>query len=381
MALMAHEVPGGVSPESYLMDLSQELADSGNEALSVYTRRLGRTAKHSTTRCSLDQAIALATPQFDSLDDFGYSLPRLKELIEQYPESVTAKSLCESAVFAALAEHAFVALGDAEGAASAWVKAFREHGEVVKFSEELILAVPKAMEKIYCNTKKEPRIRANALLVCAYIGAASADFEKALGLLRLAEHLLPKDPHVPEVAGHILGTLQMKGDALKAYSNAFKLGCGNIDSTLFLPAVLLMDAKDEEYQNLGVTMLENFVSKAEPDARKLPAACYRLALIYGTRGLEHVGAAKRFYLLAETADEARLPVYRDEVSDLRLQARKLLKHYVSCGNEECSGAANLQCAFCLKAHYCCRECQEKDWPCHKAVCKKHRKKKKSGKRK
>merc|ERR1719235_1821658 len=40
-----------------------------------------------------------------------------------------------------------------------------------------------------------------------------------------------------------------------------------------------------------------------------------------------------------------------------------------CGNPGCSKPGLLQCSQCGQKAYCSVECQQKDWPAHKAECK------------
>jgi len=42
----------------------------------------------------------------------------------------------------------------------------------------------------------------------------------------------------------------------------------------------------------------------------------------------------------------------------------------SCGNAGCAMAGTLMCSRCATKAYCSAECQQKDWPNHKAACKK-----------
>lgn len=75
----------------------------------------------------------------------------------------------------------------------------------------------------------------------------------------------------------------------------------------------------------AIQHLEQYVDQAEPDARKLPEACYRLALINASKGPRHIGAAKRFLVAGEAADRSRLPFFQDEAQEWRQQARALVK--------------------------------------------------------
>lgn len=48
------------------------------------------------------------------------------------------------------------------------------------------------------------------------------------------------------------------------------------------------------------------------------------------------------------------------------------KGCMRCGAAGAEGSVLPQCAACLRAKYCSRECQKADWPAHKAVCRMYR---------
>jgi hypothetical protein len=147
-----------------------------------------------------------------------------------------------------------------------------------------------------------------------------------------------------------------------------RLGCDDIEYTLFHRANV--SESDEER-----VLLEEYVSRAERDARKLPLAYYRLALLHGMMGLRHLGAARRFFDLGAKADRSRLVIFnnKDDASGLRKQAQALVRKYHPCGNMDCPVSASNLCASCKTVYYCSRECQLEEWKNHKAVCKKGKK--------
>lgn len=159
-----------------------------------------------------------------------------------------------------------------------------------------------------------------------------------------------------------------KTEALAAFIRAAHFGCDDLKHTLFHRAIVAeMDGESH------AALLEEFVSRAECDARKLPEACYRLAMVYGIKGPSHLGAARRFCDLGVKADRSRLAVFPDEAIAFRKQARALLRKYQSCGNTNCAALATLLCASCKAVNYCSRECQLKEWKAHKAMCKQGKK--------
>jgi hypothetical protein len=158
-----------------------------------------------------------------------------------------------------------------------------------------------------------------------------------------------------------------KNDALAAFVQADRLGCDDIVHTLFHRAIL--SKSNEESRAL----LEEFVSRAECDARKLPEASYRLVMLLGVMGPSHIGAARRLFDLGLQADRSRLVIFKDEASAFRRQALALVKKYHSCGNIKCPVSATNLCASCKTVYYCSRECQLQEWKNHKAVCKKGKK--------
>ena len=157
-----------------------------------------------------------------------------------------------------------------------------------------------------------------------------------------------------------------KQEALAAFDRAADLGCDNIDDTLFHRAILTTAREDER------KFLEKYVALAEGDARKLPEACHRLSLFYGIMGPNYLGAARRIYDLGLKADKSRLPIFPDELSSFRKQAKTLASNYNACGNLSCKRAAHMLCTACRVEFYCCRECQTKEWKDHKTMCKKYK---------
>lgn len=163
--------------------------------------------------------------------------------------------------------------------------------------------------------------------------------------------------------------MQMKTrTALAAYQRTAELVCDDIEHTLFHRAVLMSVIPGAFTADAIIPILEAFVDQAEPDARKLPEACYRLALLHGTKGPRTIGTAKRYFLAGQKADQARLPCFRDEADEWRKQAGALVKRYQSCGNPSCSEAGSKVCKACGQISYCSRACQMQHWKAHKKFC-------------
>ena len=121
----------------------------------------------------------------------------------------------------------------------------------------------------------------------------------------------------------------------------------------------------------AISLLEEYVKCAEPDARKLPEACYRLAVSHGLKGPKHMGSAKKFYAQGERADQHQvaLGLFPEEAAQFRKQARALVNHYHSCEREDCKSSATKNCSGCGRVYYCSKECQVADWPAHEGQCK------------
>jgi len=93
------------------------------------------------------------------------------------------------------------------------------------------------------------------------------------------------------------------------------------------------------------------------------------------KGPKHLGAAKRFYIRGEKADQDRIAsLFPDEAKELRIQAGALVKRYHFCARNDCSSSATNICSACAQVYYCGEECQRADWAAHKAFCKLHRQK-------
>ena len=255
---------------------------------------------------------------------------------------------------------------DYERVAKAFAQAYRKNSLVVLWSPEPRAATMVAMESLYQNTLLSPKVRADALFVHANLKFALGDYPGGIQEVRLAIHLLPNDAEFYATLGCIYAMQWKAAAALAAFEQCRNLGCDDVEHTLFHRGILSI--KDSDM----LLLLEEYVKRAEPDGRKLPEACYRLAILYGFKGPAYLGKARRFYDMGQTADKNRLPVFRDESSQHRIRARTLLKRYKPCGNPQCDQVGTMDCSSCHTVAYCSSDCQRKHWKVHKKTCRHQR---------
>jgi hypothetical protein len=108
-------------------------------------------------------------------------------------------------------------------------------------------------------------------------------------------------------------------DASKAFTRALELGCDDLEHTLFHRAIVQPD------EARMISWLEDFVARAEPDARKLPEACYRLLVLHGSRGRQGIEAVNRFFELGLKA------LSKDYLSSMTKQVLRDPRPKRSCG--------------------------------------------------
>lgn len=334
-----------------------------------FLRRLGRACRKTQATSTPEEFIADATNTHTELDDFPYAIERLAPLAET---SVTAFGLLKSQLSAERGKDA-LDRGDIETAVRACAAAYRKHSMVVRWEARDVGLTMEAFRTLSTDASKDTKVRADALLVVAHLLFVQGKIPQGLRQVHLAQRLEPRDADLYSTEGCILAMLLQQRAALTAYTRASTLGCTDSEHNLFHRAVLMdMLSVDDKR---STPLLEEFVASAEPDARKLPEACYRLVMLHGIRGPNHLGAARRYNDLGLKADEARLPIFGDETVHQRAQARALVRRYHACGNPTCDALGCRLCSSCKMVRYCSRECQVQDWRRqHESTCKQHTKK-------
>jgi len=343
-----------------------------DEERETFLRRLKRACKKPIHQASAEEFLGDAL-KVSTADDFPFSVANLEPYAEQ--GSRTAEGLLQSAIRCVIGRQA---LADFQVATMATVFAdvYRMNSLVVQWDAAAISATRFSLSELIRDKTQTTKIRGDALFVMGNLSFLTRDFAGGLKQVRMAQRLIPDDGYLHANEGCILA-MQMKiHDALAAFQRATELGCEDIEHTLFHRAVLILKSEGADTtESSAIQLLEQYVDQAEPDARKLPEACYRLALMHAFKGPRHVGAAKRFLVAGEAADKSRLPFFQDEAHEWRQQARALVKHYQSCGNPNCNEAASKFCQQCEQISYCSRDCQVQHWRVHKKVC--HQSKKQS----
>ncbi|CAB9524159.1 expressed unknown protein [Seminavis robusta] len=340
------------------------------EERNTFLRRLKRSMKRRIHQNSAEEFFEDAR-RIDGLDDnFEFSVDNLLALVDQFPDSKTAMGLLESAICCVIGHEAFEN-GDIKAAASAYADVYRKNSLVLRWQSSKMQGAMEAFNRLSTDATQLNQHRAEALFVHANILFVRGEHHKGLQRLSLAQLLLPNDPYFPAIEGCILAMQMQASRALQAFKKAETLGCEDPEHTLFHQAILLDLSTQKDGKSSA--LLQRFVKCAEPDARKLPEACYRLALLHGHRGPRHMGEAKRFYTLGEKAERDGLSVFKDEASQWRIKARALVKHYHECGNSSCRSAGTMDCTACEQVFYCSKVCQKAHWPAHRRWCKKHRK--------
>jgi tetratricopeptide (TPR) repeat protein len=341
------------------------------EDKDTFLRRLRRSMKRPVHQNTVEEFFEDALRIDTEHDDFPFSIQNLEKIVlDSGGKSKTALSMLESAVCCVIGQDA-LQRGDTVKAASAFAEAYRKNSLVVRWDCNWMGPAFLAFQQLYQDTSAPPRIRAEALFVHANLLFLQHRHSKGLQEIQLAQVLLPQDPFFPAVEGCVWAMLLERAKARQALDKAARLGCPDPEHSLFHRAVLLDSSEDDQ---VAIDLLEKFVDVAHPDARKLPEACYRLALLYGYRAPPEMGAAKRYFL------RGGLRIFPDEASSWRETARALVKGYIPCGYEKCRAAALSPCSVCGKAYYCSQECLNADWPSHKSSCKKQTKKKKAKKK-
>jgi hypothetical protein len=333
--------------------------EEGDKFLRRLRRACRLTPPRSTSEKLAEFALQMDIREAEENEDFPYTIEKLLPLAEN---SATASGLLASVAVYLRGRYA-LDNGDVRTAAIAIADAYRNDSMVVRWDHAGMTVAKRSFESLACDSSEEAAVRADALLILTHLSFLEGNESKGFQKLRLAMCLLPEDGSLHATEGCLLVTL-MKKTALAAFVQADRLGCDNIEHTLFYRGVL--SESNEESRAL----LEEFVSRAECDHLQLPLACYRLVLLHGIMGPRHLGTARRFLDLGLKADRSRLACFRDEASVLRKQAQRLVSKYHTCGNMNCPVSATMLCAKCKTVYYCSRECQLEGWKNHKTVCKK-----------
>ena len=257
-----------------------------HEERETFLRRLRRARKvpmHQNTPFEFfDDAFHLWYGE----EDFPYTVEKLTPLADQ--GSVTARGMLESALLCLVGRQALYDR-DYERVAKAFAQAYRKNSLVVLWSPEPRAATMVAMESLYQNTLLSPKVRADSLFVHANLKFALGDYPGGIQEVRLAIHLLPNDAEFYATLGCIYAMQWKAAAALAAFEQCRNLGCDDVEHTLFHRGILSI--KDSDM----LLLLEEYVKRAEPDGRKVPEACYRLAILYGFKGPAYLGKGRRFY--------------------------------------------------------------------------------------
>ena len=341
---------------------------------AIFLRRLKRSLRHSPRQHNVDEFLQGALRVDRELDGFPFSVENLQRVVEEHPDSKTATGLLKSAVCCVIAFEALDS-GDVKKAASAFAEAYRKNSLVVRWEFSKVPPAMKSFYDLYSDVTHDKITRSEAIFVHANLQFLQREFKRGLTDIKIAQRLLApnEDSFYAASEGCIYSMLMQLRDAQRAYQKAAKLGCPDPEHTLFHRSIISEMLGDER----AISLLEEYVKCAEPDARKLPEACYRLAVSHGLKGPKHMGSAKKFYAQGERADQHQvaLGLFPEEAAQFRKQARALVNHYHSCEREDCKSSATKNCSGCGRVYYCSKECQQGDWPSHKIFCRKHRKEK------
>lgn len=336
---------------------------------TTFIRRLKRSIKREVHQNSVEEFFQGALKIGYGQDGFKFSLENLEREMNQHPESKTVMGMLETAVNSIIGMEA-LNRGDSKIAASALAEAYRKNSLVVRWAFDQVPAANEFFKVLYSDTNQEPKVRSDALFVHANLLFLQGQFKQGMKQINVAQRILApnEDPYFAAAQGCILAMQMEVGEAHKAFQKAAKLGCDDLEHTLFHCAIV-----SEKCGNMhAYSLLEDYVVRAEPDARKLPEACYRLAMYHGIKGPRHLGAAKRFYMLGEKADRDHIgSLFPDEAEQFRAQARALVKRYHSCGRKGCCSSSTKNCSRCGQVYYCSKKCQRVDWVSHKLLCKMH----------
>ena len=337
------------------------------EEKETFLRRLKRSMKREVQQSSVEDFFRSAHIIVDDKDDFKFSLENLHRVMNHHPESKTVMEMLRTAVCSLIGMEA-LDRGDSKTAASALAEAYRKNSQVVLWQLDKVPAAQKSFNKLYSDMSQEPKVRSEALFVHANLLFLRGQIKQGLTQIKMAQRILfpNEDPYFAALQGCFLSMQMQVGEAQKAFQKAAKLGCRDPEHTLFHRAIMSQKCVRKN----AYSLLEDYVKCAQPDARKLPEAYYRLSMHYGVKGPRHLGAAKRFYALGEKADQDRIAsLFPDEAKHFRKQARALVKGYRSCARNNCSSSATKICSACSQVYYCGQECQRTDWAAHKSVCK------------
>jgi tetratricopeptide (TPR) repeat protein len=336
------------------------LEDEGEQ--SPFFRRLKRCIDLMPKASpSSRQFFQIASHVNDSSDNFPCSVENLWPLASGGSE--TALSLLEHKVTSI---HGLNALrnDDILSAVHDLADVYRKASLVVRWDRPSNSLAEAACVKLTTGTSQDAKTRAEAYFVRANLMFFRGNTEQGLSRLHIAQRLLPEDSYFPAVEGCILAMELRREEAYESLTLAAELGCPDIEYTLFHRALVTDDRTE------GQVLLEDFVSRAAPDARRLPEAYYRLAILHGMQGPNHLGEARRHFDRGLEADRKKLPIFHDEVQSFRSRARALVEGCRACSNHACTAPAHakLVCSKCKSAFYCDMDCQVAAWPEHKEDC-------------
>lgn len=351
----------------FFQDMREKLASVGEFEESAFIRRFLRSVERAD-QCRRDER--------PITKEFPFSREKLLDLLSEHQDSSTVIQLLDTIRHFDLGCFA-LREGETQFAVSMWASALRKDIDTVtthlEFIEDGFLdASIDAVDTVCTNKSEDTETRALALYVKSYFVFFQGQRQKVMTFIRLAQILQPEDPDFPALEGWILGTSSSAHEAaaaMEAFQRARDQGCTNLFLALLVPGTLAFNA---QMQEKAICLMEEFVRRAEPDHPYLPTALYNLALFQAAWGTVCLGVAKRYFILAEQADQRRLPLFEDHAKRERTRAHILLKRYHACGNEECPLAGGHACTGCGKVYYCSTKCQSIAWPIHKKWCKKQK---------
>mmetsp|Transcript_27370 Transcript_27370/g.44552 ORF Transcript_27370/g.44552 Transcript_27370/m.44552 type:complete len:1085 (-) Transcript_27370:89-3343(-) len=237
---------------------------------------------------------------------------------------------------------------------------------------EAIVCSPCPREMILAAMEDETS--ENALFLKAHCSTSTRSYDVILLLLKHCISLNPTEPAYHYMHGAILGFMKRYEESLGYYDEALRFSSRNAGYLYMKGTALALLSRADEC----IPILEEFLDRSEPDARKRANACFFIGQMHGMKKTS-IDIVRKWYERGLQEDEKRFPLFEASADfparvlvELALAAEDSKpKQRDSCAGCGKSNVKRQQCSKCRGVSYCGRECQISHWKTHKVQCRPH----------